>query len=170
MRHFAAGFCIAVAALLCIPQGFAMRTMDFFEQYDLSELRYVGLRKQACDASFRQWATVLDPWGFPHPVHRDNYMGYNFGKVTQINATHLVVEELLQDAQGEWFARPVILPLVENRSLPARSGFEKNRVLDLLGRNDEGRQLKKQLVWCQALYGKDAERLACFDRAVGTLF
>ena len=71
MRRFAAGFCVTVAALLCIPQALANRAMEFFEQYDLSELTYVGLGNKACDASFHKWATVLDPWGYPHPVRLD---------------------------------------------------------------------------------------------------
>ena len=170
MKHLTAWFGIAVAALLCIPQALA-RPMEFFEQYDLSELRYVGLRTQACDGFFRNLGIVLDPWGYQHHVRLDTYMGFNFGRVTQINATYIEVTELLQDARGEWFERPVVLPLMDRQGSPARhrvwGQLEIDRALDSLGQDDEGKKLKKQLVLCRELYGKDDERLACFDRAVG---
>ena len=61
MRHFATEFCVAVAALLCIPQALANRGMEFFEQYDLSELRYVGLSKRR--------ATLVSASGLPCLIH-----------------------------------------------------------------------------------------------------
>ena len=101
-------------------------------------------------------------------------MGHNFGRVTQINTTYIEVEELLQNAQGEWFEHLVVLPLTDRQHSPARararvwSRLEIDRALDSLGQDDEGMKLKKQLALCRGLYGKDDERLVCFDRAVGT--
>jgi hypothetical protein len=95
----------------------------------------------------------------------------NGGMVTQITTTYVEVMEPYQDSQGAWAERRVILPLLVEPGLPARWHYEHRRVFDSLGRSDEGKQLSKQLVWCRELFEKDDElRLACFDRAVGTLF
>ena len=170
-RSFAANF-LVFAALLCIPPSFAMRAMDFFEQYDLSELDYVGTDWRRCGPEKYNSATVLDPWGFPHPVRRGHYTGLNFGLVSQITPTYIELKELLQDAEDKWFERTVALPLMKQRARHARWRFEEDRALESLGESNEGKQLKNQLVWCRELFGKDkdAERLFCFDRAVGTLY
>jgi hypothetical protein len=49
----------------------------------------------------------------------------------------------------------------------ARAGYEKDLALRLLGEADESaRQLRERLALCRQMYGRDAERLACFDAAV----
>jgi hypothetical protein len=81
------------------------------------------------------------------------------------------IEELHQDDAGEWHERTVVLLKEVGGGALARFGHRQDRALRLLGQADEsGKQLRDRLVLCRQLYGKDADRLACFDAAVGTLF
>ena len=43
-------------------------------------------------------ATVLDPWGFPHPARRGHYMGSNFGVVSQITPTYIELKRPVSGA------------------------------------------------------------------------
>ena len=40
-------------------------------------------------------------------------LGQNFGRVTRITETEVVLREIVQDAAGEWIERPAALQLVE---------------------------------------------------------
>jgi hypothetical protein len=145
--------------------------MEFLEKYDLSELTYVRMDSQECGFQKGRSATVLDPEGLPHTVRKGNYIGQHYGVVTHIAPGYIRIEELHQDAAGEWHQRAVVLPISRDKGARPRHGYEQDRALGLLGEVDEsGKQLRERLVMCRQLYGKDAERLACFDAAIGTLF
>ena len=171
MKQFLA-ICIAtLTGLLCVPDCLAMRSMDFLEKYDLNELTYVQMNSRECEFRELRSATILDPEGLPHTVQRGNYIGRHYGVVTEITPSYIRIEELHQDDAGEWHERTVVLPRVANRGARARAGYEQDRALGLLGEFDaSGKGIRERLVLCRQLYGKDAERLACFDAAVGTLF
>lgn len=48
-----------------------------------------------------------------YQVRPGNYLGQNFGRVTRITETEVVLREIVQDAAGEWIERPAALQLVE---------------------------------------------------------
>jgi len=48
-----------------------------------------------------------------YQVQAGNYLGQNFGRVTRITETEVVLREIVQDSAGEWTERPAALQLVE---------------------------------------------------------
>ena len=48
-----------------------------------------------------------------YQVRPGNYLGQNFGRVTRITETEVVLREIVQDTAGEWTERPAALQLVE---------------------------------------------------------
>ncbi|MCY7372054.1 MAG: pilus assembly protein PilP [Polaromonas sp.] len=48
-----------------------------------------------------------------YQVKTGNYLGQNFGRVTQVTETGLVLREIVQDAAGEWIERSATLQLQE---------------------------------------------------------
>ena len=48
-----------------------------------------------------------------YQVRPGNYLGQNFGRVTRITETEVVLREIVQDAAGEWIERPAALQLVD---------------------------------------------------------
>lgn len=54
--------------------------------------------------------------GLLYQVKPGNYLGLNYGRVTRISETEVVLREIVQDATGEWTERPAALQLVEGNS------------------------------------------------------
>jgi len=54
--------------------------------------------------------------GLLYQVQPGNYLGQNYGRVTRISETEIVLREIVQDAAGEWTERPATLQLVEGTS------------------------------------------------------
>jgi type IV pilus assembly protein PilP len=48
-----------------------------------------------------------------YQVRVGNYVGQNYGKVTKVTETELVLREIVQDAAGEWIERQASLQLQE---------------------------------------------------------
>lgn len=48
-----------------------------------------------------------------YQVHLGNYLGQNYGKITKITETEVVLREIVQDATGEWIERMATLQLQE---------------------------------------------------------
>jgi type IV pilus assembly protein PilP len=46
-------------------------------------------------------------------VKQGDYLGQNYGKVTKITETEVVLREIVQDAAGEWTERTSTLALQE---------------------------------------------------------
>jgi hypothetical protein len=171
MRRLIVTWIIAVTSLAYIPDGFAMRPMEFFEKFDLSELVYIGMYSEECGDRQINWGTILDPEGLPHKVRVYTMMGKNFGRITQITASHIEVTEVHNVGAGGWVERSVLLPMVEGQGARARFRYEEDAALHLLGKIDEsGKQLKEKLIKCRQMFEDEASRLNCFDSAVGMLF
>ena len=171
MGHSIVKRIIAVTTLLFIPEGFAMRTMDILEKYDLSKLSYIGMNSCECGSRKTIFATILDPEGLPHTVREGSFIGKDYGLIERITPNYIRVREVHEGKAGEWFERAVTLTKVEDKGPRTRFGYEKDRALHLLGEIDAiGKQLREQLIQCRRLFGEDAKRLACFDEAVGSLF
>jgi type IV pilus assembly protein PilP len=48
-----------------------------------------------------------------YQVRPGNYLGQNYGRITKVGETELVLRELVQDAAGEWIERNATLQLQE---------------------------------------------------------
>ncbi|MEN9539421.1 MAG: hypothetical protein RLZZ126_1656 [Pseudomonadota bacterium] len=48
-----------------------------------------------------------------YQVKPGNYLGQNYGRITSIAETEIVMREIVQDAAGEWIERPAKLQLQE---------------------------------------------------------
>ena len=46
-----------------------------------------------------------------YQVKVGDYLGQNYGRITQIDETQIVLREIVQDAAGEWIERPGVLQL-----------------------------------------------------------
>lgn len=51
-----------------------------------------------------------------YQVRLGQYLGQNYGKITKISETEVVLREIVQDAVGEWIERPAALQLQEEAS------------------------------------------------------
>lgn len=51
-----------------------------------------------------------------YQVRPGNYLGQNYGRVTRISETEVVMREVVQDSGGEWTERPAALQLQEEAS------------------------------------------------------
>jgi len=51
--------------------------------------------------------------GLMYQLKQGNYLGQNFGRITQIQDTHIALREIVQDAAGEWVERMATLELQE---------------------------------------------------------
>ncbi len=49
-----------------------------------------------------------------YQIRVGNYLGQNYGKVTKVSETELVLREIVQDAAGEWIERQASLRLQES--------------------------------------------------------
>ncbi|TRZ66559.1 MAG: pilus assembly protein PilP [Rhodocyclaceae bacterium] len=84
------------------------RFREPLEGYPLESLKMVGLIQKAkmLNAIIKADKTV-------HLVKIGNYMGQNFGMITQITDTEVQLRELVQDSAGDWVERPGTLQLQE---------------------------------------------------------
>lgn len=94
------------------------RLPQTLEQYALDDLRFEGVisqaNKQRALVRVVNAAAALQPWVL---LAEGAYLGRDHGRLHTITAEHLLVREVVQNAQGEWAPRWVKLPL--GRSLDA---------------------------------------------------
>ena len=48
-----------------------------------------------------------------YQVRVGNYLGQNYGRITNVTEARVVLREIVQDAAGEWIERPATLQLLE---------------------------------------------------------
>ena len=82
------------------------RPREPLEAYPLESLKYVGVMTRK-GTSF---AIVLVD-GALYQVRAGNYIGQNFGVITQISESELKLKELVQDPAGDWTERESVLML-----------------------------------------------------------
>jgi type IV pilus assembly protein PilP len=58
-------------------------------------------------------ALVKDPGRVIHQVHRNEYMGQNYGRVTAISEDHIELVELISNGNGGWMERQASIALGE---------------------------------------------------------
>jgi type IV pilus assembly protein PilP len=84
------------------------RRREVLEGYSLDQIKMVGtMRQNNVDVA------LLNTGGATHLVRVGNYVGQNFGQVTKISETEVLIKEIVQDAAGEWVERPARLELQE---------------------------------------------------------
>jgi type IV pilus assembly protein PilP len=84
------------------------RPKEPLESFPLESLRMVGVIKQGKDSfGVVRADTAL------YRVKRGNYMGQNFGLITEVNENEIKLRELVQDAGGDWTERVSALQLQE---------------------------------------------------------
>lgn len=79
------------------------------EGYELDALRMVGVLEN--DAFM--WGIVRDQQGVVHRVTVGNYVGRNYGKITNIQEDRIDIREIVKDAQGRYEERQAALALSE---------------------------------------------------------
>lgn len=86
------------------------RPKEALEAYPLESLKYVG----SLSKNKLTYALVKTPDNTIQQVKMGNYIGPNFGLVTQINDSDIVVKEIIQDdLTGDWVERNASINLQE---------------------------------------------------------
>lgn len=91
------------------PRPDQNRPRQPLEMFALDSLKMVG----TIGAGAGIEALVKDPSGVIHPVHRGEYMGQNYGRITAIGDDHIDLVELVSNGNGGWMERPASIALGE---------------------------------------------------------
>lgn len=87
----------------------ANHVREELEYYPLDALRMVGTLEKGDEF----WGLVVDPEGAVHRVQTGNYMGRNYGKITDVSEEAITLVEIVPDNLGGWQERPAELALAE---------------------------------------------------------
>ncbi len=79
------------------------------ENYPLEALKMVGTLQQ----NKMNHALIKTPDNNLYRVKQGNYMGQNFGIITQVSDTEIKLTEIVQDSIGDWTERTTSLSLVD---------------------------------------------------------
>ncbi len=84
------------------------RRKEPLEAFPLEQLKMVGTPSQGNDmyALVRAEKTL-------YRVKKGNYMGQNFGLITEVTENEIKLKEIVQDSAGDWAERQSVLPLLE---------------------------------------------------------
>jgi type IV pilus assembly protein PilP len=87
------------------------RRKEPLEAFPLEQLKMVGTLSQGKDtyALVRADKTL-------YRVKKGNYMGQNFGLITDVTESEIKLKEIVQDSAGDWAERQSVLPLLEEAS------------------------------------------------------
>jgi len=87
------------------------RRKEPLEAFPLEQLKMVGTLSQGNDiyALVRADKTL-------YRVKKGNYMGQNFGLITDVTDSEIKLKEIVQDSAGDWAERQSVLPLLEEPS------------------------------------------------------
>lgn len=85
------------------------RNKEELEQFPLDSLRMVGTLEE----KHTMFGLVRSPDGILHRVQLGNYMGKNYGKITNILQDRIDVQEIVPNGQGGWEKNHASLALVE---------------------------------------------------------
>ena len=87
-----------------------VRRKEPLEAYPLENLRMVGTLQQ----SKATYALVKSPDNNLFRVKSGNYLGQNFGLITEISESTIKLKEIVQDSGGDWTERVSTLTLAED--------------------------------------------------------
>lgn len=85
------------------------RPREALEEFPLEGLKMVGYISQHSVGH----AVIRAPDGKKHIVKAGNYVGMNFGLITEVSETETVIRETVQDSAGDWSERMSSLQLIE---------------------------------------------------------
>lgn len=85
------------------------RNREPLEAFPIDALRMLGIIK----VSGSTFALISAPDNLIHRVSIGNYLGQNYGQITQINELEVALTELVPDGFGGWVQRPASLALAE---------------------------------------------------------
>lgn len=85
------------------------RPKEPLEQFPLDSLEMVGTLSRGG----QEWGLVKSPEGVIHRVQEGNYLGQNYGRITELAAERIEVLEIVPDGQGDWMEREAALSLGE---------------------------------------------------------
>lgn len=77
------------------------------EAFALDSLKMVG----TLGGDGHLQALIRDPGGVIHRVHANEYMGQNYGRVTDITADHVDLAEMVPNGNGGWMERKASIAL-----------------------------------------------------------
>lgn len=85
------------------------RRKEPLETYPLDSLRMVGtlMRPET------SWVVLRAPDGTIHEAQVGNYVGQNYGVITNISEEKVALTELVQDPNGKWIERDAILSIAQ---------------------------------------------------------
>lgn len=86
------------------------RPREFLERFNLAELSMVG----SIEHNGVRWGLIRDAEGSVHRVREGNYLGRNYGLVTQIGESSLDLVETVVNGQGGWIERPRSMGMGDN--------------------------------------------------------
>jgi type IV pilus assembly protein PilP len=96
----------SASAALLAPE--LNRRKEPLEAFPLDAMAMVGsLHKQGQPVALVKVDNLL------YQVRPGNYLGQNYGRITKVGETEVVLRELVQDAAGEWVERTASLQLQE---------------------------------------------------------
>lgn len=84
------------------------RRKEALEAFPLDAMTMVGSLMKA-----GQPAALIKVDNLLYQVKPGNYLGQNYGKITKVGESEVVLRELVQDAAGEWVERNATLQLQE---------------------------------------------------------
>jgi type IV pilus assembly protein PilP len=85
------------------------RAKQPLEMFALDSLKMVGT--VGTGASME--VLIKDPGGVIHRVHKNEYMGQNYGRITAIGDDHIDLVELVSNGNGGWMERSASIALGE---------------------------------------------------------
>ena len=85
------------------------RRREALEAFPLDNLRMVGTLEQGKLV----FALIRTPDNSLHRVKPGNYMGQNFGFITQVTDSSVTLKEVVQDGTSDWTERVSVLQLME---------------------------------------------------------
>jgi len=85
------------------------RPKEPLEAFSLETLKMVGVLSQ----NGVNQAVIKTPDNAIYHIKKGNYMGQNFGLVTQISDSEVTLREIVQDSAGDWSERTSTLNLQE---------------------------------------------------------
>ena len=86
------------------------RRKEPLEAYPVENLRMVGMLQQGK----ANYALVKSPDNNLFRVKTGNYMGQNFGLITEISESTIKLKEIVQDSGGDWTERVSTMTLVDD--------------------------------------------------------
>jgi type IV pilus assembly protein PilP len=85
------------------------RRREALEEFPLESLKMVGYLHQGKVG----YAIIRSPDTKLHRIKAGNYLGQNFGQITDVTDTEIKIKETIQDSAGDWSERMSSLQLIE---------------------------------------------------------